>query len=176
MGISMGAAVALRLLLRGAHDLRGGLLIRPAFETAPWPEHLRVFQDVARGLRASGPDGLGDFLDSPRYRRVAEVSEACATSLREQFTKPRARERVVRLENVPANPSVTWDGAWTLPCPVTVVGAVHDPIHPWETARLWHERLADSELVQAPSRDREPDEWQRVMSGTTRRLLERWAA
>ena len=104
MGISMGAAVALRLLQRDEHDLRGGVLIRPAFETEPWPDHLRVFQDVAGALRTSGPGGFEGFLASPRYREVAARSEACAKSLREQFTKPRALERVVRLEERPGEP------------------------------------------------------------------------
>ncbi|MGO1768343.1 MAG: alpha/beta fold hydrolase [Microbacterium sp.] len=175
MGISMGAAVALRLLQRDEHDLRGGVLIRPAFETEPWPDHLRVFQDVAGALRTSGPGGLEGFLASPRYREVAARSEACAKSLREQFTKPRALERVVRLENVPANPSITWDGTWAPPCPVTVVGALRDPIHPWSTAQLWHERIAGADLVQAPSRDREPGKWDRVMRQTLDDRLRRSA-
>src|SRR5690606_14669681 len=103
--------------------LRGGLLIRPAFGTAPWPRHLLVFQEIARLLRAEGPAGLEAFMRSPAYLDVERVSAAGAASLREQFIKPRARERVSRLENVPTNVSIDGDGPWTPPCEVTVIGA-----------------------------------------------------
>lgn len=175
-GISMGAAVALRLLQRGSHDLRGALLIRPAFETEPWPPHLRMFLEVAELLRAEGPDGLETFLSSPAYREIADVSAAGAQSIREQFTKPEAVRRVVRLEHVPANPSIVWDGVWTPPCNVTVVGAEEDPVHPFHVAQLWHDRIAPSELIGLPSRDRFPDDYRTASFDVTRRSLAAWAA
>ena len=118
VGISMGAAVALRLLQRGGHDLRGGLLVRPAFATAPWPDHLLVFAQIAELLRARGvAAGQRAFVESPEHGRVAAVSAAGAQSLREQFTKPQALERVVRLEAVPANPAITWQAPGCHPAP-----------------------------------------------------------
>ena len=66
--------------------------------------------DIAGLLRSSGADGVTEFLQSPEYRRVREVSVSAATSLTEQFTKPLAAERVVRLETVPGNTAVEWDG------------------------------------------------------------------
>lgn len=176
VGISMGAAVALKLLQRDEHDLRGGLLIRPAFNTEAWPEHLRVFAEIAKLLRASGEDGLTEFVSSPQYRRVEEVSPACARSLREQFTKSRSAERVVRLENVPANASITWSGTWEPPCPITVVGADSDPVHPWETALLWHEKIAGSDLVRIPSRDMFPDAYERSLTDVAANRLPYWAS
>lgn len=175
VGISMGAAVALRLLQRGTHDLRGGLLIRPAFEEVPWPEHLLVFQEIAALLRAEGAAGRETFLESDSYRHVAAVSVGAAQSLLEQFTKPGSVERVVRLENVPANPSITWQAAWTPPCPVTVVGAEDDPVHPLRVAQLWHERIATANLVRIPSRDRHPDEYAQALFDLTHTHLDAWA-
>lgn len=176
VGISMGAAVALRLLQREDHDLRGALLVRPAFTTEPWPGHLQVFGQIAALLRAHGPAaGLEAFVASPEHQRVAAVSAAGARSLQEQFTKPQAVERVVRLENVPANPSITWQGTWLPPCPVTVVGAEDDPVHPWPTAQLWQERIATADLVGLPSRDRHPDDYSQALLDVTRSRLARWA-
>lgn len=176
VGISMGAAVALRLLQRGEHDLRGGLLVRPAFATAPWPDHLQVFAQIADLLRTRGVEaGQQAFEESPQHRRVAEVSAAGAQSLREQFSKPQALERVVRLETVPANPAITWSGVWQPPCPVTVVGAADDPVHPWSTARLWHDRIATSDLAALPSRDRAPEEYSATLVELTGDRLQRWA-
>ncbi len=171
VGISMGAAVALRVLQRHQHDLRGAMLIRPAFETEPWPAHLRVFRDIAVLLRSHGPSGVDEFVQTAAYRAVAEVSDAAATRLREQFTKPGAVERVVRLENVPANPSIVWNGAWTPPCAVTVVGAAEDPVHPMATAELWQERIAGADLLRVPSRDRFPEDYRDDSRNAVREFL-----
>lgn len=174
-GISLGAAVALRILQRNGGDLRGGLLIRPAFGADPWPEHLRVFRDVARLLRAHGPAGLDEFVRTPAYLDVERVSASGAASLREQFTKPCAPERVVRLENVPANTSIDGEGAWAPPCEIAVVGAEADPVHPFEIATLWHERIAGSELIRLPSRDERPDDYASRLREAMRDRLSRWA-
>ena len=175
VGISMGAAVALRLLQRDDHDLRGALLIRPAFQTEPWPEHLLVFNQIAELLRAHGAAaGQDAFTSTPEYLRVAAVSATGAQSLKEQFTKPHAVDRVVRLETVPANPSITWQGAWHPPCPVTVVGAEDDPVHPWPTAQLWQERIASSDLTALPSRDRAAEAYSRTLLEVTAARLEGW--
>ncbi|MET3511512.1 MULTISPECIES: alpha/beta fold hydrolase [Plantibacter] len=174
VGISMGAAVALRLLQRGGLRIRGGLLVRPAFAETPWPEHLRVFREVAALLRSEEAAGVDAFAASEAYRSIVEVSPAGAESLLAQFTKPGAVERVVRLEQVPANPSITWDGRWTAPYPIVVVGAEADPVHPLWVAELWHERLSTSELVVTPSRDREPAAYDEQMRDVTRRCLEAW--
>lgn len=173
VGISMGAAVALRMLERGAHHLRGALLIRPAFETEPWPPHLRIFGEIAALLRAEGPAGLDTFITSPTYREIADVSAAGAQSLREQFTKPGAVDRVVRLENVPANPSIVWDGVLAPPCPVTIAGALGDPVHPMHTARLWNERV-HSELLELPSRDLVPRVHLEASLRATHRAITLW--
>lgn len=173
-GISMGAAVALRLLQRGEHDFRGGLLIRPAFGSTPWPEHLRVFRDIASLLRSDGASGRDAFLQSDRYQRVADVSAIGANSLLAQFSKPESEARVVRLENVPANASITWNDNWSPPCPVTIVGADEDPVHPLAVAQLWHERIVNTGLVVLPSRDRKPDQFDAALTETTRKCLEAW--
>jgi len=175
VGISMGAAVALQLLERGDHDIRGALLIRPAFGRTPWPEHLRIFREVAALLRSQGPDGVETVVSTPEYRRISEVSEAGATSVREQFTKPEAERRVVRLENVPANVSIIGDTPWTPPTPVTVVGAAGDPVHPLEIARLWHAHLHGSALIELPSRDEHPAQYQEASIDITYRSLVEWS-
>lgn len=175
VGISMGAAVALRVAQRGTLDVRGALLIRPAFERKPWPAHLQVFRRIAALLRSDGASGLASFVDSLEYQTIADVSPACAKSLREQFTKPLAPERVVRLETVPGCASITWNNEWTPPCPVTVVGAQDDPVHPWTTAQLWQQSIATADLVDVGSRDRAPEQYQRALADVTRDRLARWA-
>ena len=157
VGISMGAAVGLHLALHHRQRVAGAVLIRPSFGAQPWPVHLRVFRDIAALLRASGADGLTEFLQSPQYHQVRQTSLSAATSLAEQFTKPLAAQRVIRLETVPGNVAVDWVGAVDPRRPITIVGARRDPGHPLDVAQLWHDRLAGSTLVQVPSRDEQPE-------------------
>ena len=88
IGVSMGAAVGLHLALHHRERVAGAVLIRPSLGPRPWPEHLRIFRDIAALLRSSGADGVTEFLQSLQYRRVRQVSVSAATSLAEQFTNP----------------------------------------------------------------------------------------
>jgi pimeloyl-ACP methyl ester carboxylesterase len=156
VGISMGAAVGLQLVLQYPDRVAGAVLIRPSFEPEPWPAHARVFQTIAALLRRDGAAALPEFQQTEQYRQVRDESVSAATSLAEQFTKPHAAQRVVRLETVPGNTAVDWPGQRDPGVPLTIVGADRDPGHPLAVARLWHQRLAGSTLVEVPSRDREP--------------------
>jgi pimeloyl-ACP methyl ester carboxylesterase len=157
VGISMGAAVGLHLAVQHPERVAGAVLIRPSFGPDPWPAHLLVFRTIAALLRSGGPGALPEFQQSPEYRHVRDESVSAAASLAEQFTKPDAVRRVVRLETVPGNTAVDWKGKRAAGPPLTIVGAHHDPGHPLAVAQLWQERLAGSALLEIPSRDQQPE-------------------
>lgn len=171
VGISMGAAVGLRLIQVRPDLVARALLIRPSFSDAPWPAHLRVFRLIARLLREQGPAGRAAFQRSSELGAVAAVSQVGADSLVGQFDLPEARERVVRLEQVPANPALTWPGVWDPGIPVTVVGAEGDPNHPLWVARRWHESMRGSSLAVVPSRDADPFGYAEGLAGAVRAVL-----
>src|SRR5262249_1823636 len=60
-GISMGAAVALRLAVRQPARVERLVLVRPAWLTQAAPPHLEVLRLVARHLRAAGRGGVAAF-------------------------------------------------------------------------------------------------------------------
>jgi pimeloyl-ACP methyl ester carboxylesterase len=103
-GISMGAGVALELIARGRLDVRGVVLIRPAWQWHRDPPNLRAYPRIAALLRSHGPgEGKARFRTSEEYGSVAAVSVRAAEALCAQFDAPRAVERAHRLERLPAS-------------------------------------------------------------------------
>jgi len=157
VGISMGAAVALRAALNRSFDLQSLTLVRPAFTTRPLPANLRVMAKIGEALLA--PDvtlARTAFEDSPEYREVAAVSALGAASLLSQFAAPYARERSVRLREVPLNSAYENDEPAGIDVPTLVIGTEHDPVHPLSIAQEWHRQIDGSRLEIVPPRDEFP--------------------
>jgi pimeloyl-ACP methyl ester carboxylesterase len=158
-GISMGAALALRLLLRGDLDVRGAVLIRPAFGSTPFPDNLAALPLIATLLDADGPaEAVARFVDTEVYRSIVGESPSAAASLVDQFAKPSALERSVRLREVPRN--VAYSSAADLEAidvPVLVIGACRDPLHPFDLAERWAADIPTARLLEVPARDDDPD-------------------
>lgn len=154
-GISMGAALALRLILSTTLDVRGVAFIRPAFTDVPSPANLAMMPEIASALDRYGADeGLRRFEATEAYRAVAAVSPAAAESLRGQFSSPNARRRRGRLIEIPRNrayESTSELAAVTVPS--LVVAAPGDPVHPFGIAEDWAGALPAGRLVAVPSRD-----------------------
>jgi pimeloyl-ACP methyl ester carboxylesterase len=176
IGISMGAAVSLDLARRYPSTIAGAIAIRPSFEAQPWPEHLRVFREIASLLRRYGPSGAATFEKGEAYKQVRAASRSAADSLLNQFTKPKAVERAVRLDTVPGNVSIDWDGRLTVECPITVVAAAKDPGHPEYVAELWRDRIAGTDLVRVPSRDDDPARYSQALEETVIAHVRAWAS
>ena len=96
--------------------------------------------------------------------------------LLDQFTKPKAVERAIRLDTVPGNVSIDWDGRLTVECPITVVAAARDPGHPEYVAELWRDRIAGTDLVRVPSRDDDPAGYSQALEETVIASVRAWAS
>ena len=76
-GVSMGAALALRLAMDGHLDVRGLALVRPAMSASPNPANLASLPLVARLLRERTTEEAMDALvASPEYQAIVAVSDA----------------------------------------------------------------------------------------------------
>ena len=159
-GISMGAAIALRIALRTPPNLRGLAFIRPAFSDTPYPTNLEPLIRIAP-LLPLGAEGRSRYLQSDTYQLVAAASPSGAASLIDQFDKPAAAERADRLRLIPGHT------AWTttaelqgLTAPTIVLGADRDPVHPITLARRWAGFLPNAIFHQVPARDEDPDSFE----------------
>lgn len=169
VGVSMGAALALELVSRGVLDVRGLVLVRPAWLWEPHPANLAAYPRIAALLRRQGATaGKARFIESRDHATVAAVSVAAADALAAQFDAPRAVERAARLERFPASAPRRIPA---LAIPALVLAGERDPVHPVPLAEALSADLgADLRIV--PPRYDAPDEHARQVSDEIRRMVE----
>ncbi|WP_350347816.1 alpha/beta fold hydrolase [Agromyces sp. G08B096] len=156
IGISMGAAIALRLALDGLLPVDRAVFVRPSFDDRSLPPNLRAFPVIGERLHDAGADGAAEFRETNLYHEVERVSPAGAAGLLAQFTAPLAEERAMRLVEVPRNRAFSDDaelaGLAGRGIRSLVVGAPRDPVHPLATAERWAGALGVP-LETVPARD-----------------------
>ena len=157
LGISMGAAIALRIALRGLLPVERAVFVRPAFDDASLPDNLRPFPVIGQLLADLGPEaGAERFRATGPYHRVADASLAGGRGLLTQFSAPDAARRARRLVEIPRNRAFTGDaelaGLGARGIRSLVVGARRDPVHPLELAERWAGALG-APLEVVPPRD-----------------------
>ncbi|MEI5583632.1 MULTISPECIES: alpha/beta fold hydrolase [unclassified Agromyces] len=157
VGISMGAAIGLRICLRELLPVERAVFVRPAFGDRSLPRNLRPFPVIGELLREFGPgEGAERFRRTEPYSRVASESPAGGRGLLSQFASPDAARRAIRLVEIPRNRAFGSDaelarlaarGIRSL-----VVGAPRDPVHPFALAERWAGGLG-APLERVPARD-----------------------
>lgn len=157
VGISMGSAIALRAALDHKFELRSLTLVRPAFTDQPLPPNLRIMAQIGEALlRPDLEMAQTAFAETREYLEVAAVSALGAASLLKQFSNPHARERSVRLRDVPLNAAYAVGELEDLRVPSLVIGTDQDPVHPLAIAHEWHRQIGGSRLNIVPPRDEYP--------------------
>jgi pimeloyl-ACP methyl ester carboxylesterase len=136
-GISMGAAIALRIATRHPERVRGLVLVRPAFLFDPAPPNMRPNALVADYL-ASDPPGVGKdrFMATDCARELAREAPdnlASLTGFLDRGPSPALAELLRRIAN--DDPGVSREQARALRVPALVVGSEIDRIHPLGMAR-----------------------------------------
>jgi len=153
IGISLGAALSLRLAQSGTVPIERLVLLRPAFTDQPLPPNLAVFPVIAELLHRHGPDSAEAFFRrTGLYRSLRTASRLGAAGVIEQFRKPDAAARAIRLMELPRNRA--FEPAEQPPSvPTAIIAAPRDPLHPFAVAKLWHRKLTGSTLTELPARD-----------------------
>lgn len=153
IGISLGSAIALQLARAGSLPIDRLVLLRPAFTDLSLPAHLGVFPVIGELLHRHGAErGEELFRSSGVYRSILRHSRLGAAGVIEQFRKPDAQQRAIRLVEFPRNRSFAPGERLDTP-PATIIAAPRDPVHPQAVAELWHYSLPGSTLVTVPARD-----------------------
>ena len=161
LGISMGAALALRLALRGDLEIERLVFIRPAFTDQPSPANLAGFPVMGRLLRdtralpwaPSARRAERKFRNTREFRELEAESPLGAEGALEQFRKPLAAQRAARLIEIPRNAAYTSSELAGLDVPATVISADRDPVHPVAIAEAWASGLGNAVLERVPARD-----------------------
>jgi pimeloyl-ACP methyl ester carboxylesterase len=147
-GISMGAAVALNFALRFPERVLALVLHRPAWLDGPNWKNAEIFEFVAKLIREYEPADAQEQLR--RSRLLADIgaeSADCAQSLLLQCADPRARDRVIRLEQIALDAPNHDRAQWRdIKVPVLVMANRQDPIHPFEFGEALAKEIPGAEF------------------------------
>ncbi len=149
-GISMGAALALRLVLDWPGRFRAVVLSRPAWLVGPNRRNQQIFERIADLIDGLGTArGRAEFLLSDDYRRVLQESADSAASLLGQFDRARAAETTAILRRIPADSACDdLDQLGQIKVPALVMANRQDVIHPFEYGVEISGRISGSRFVE----------------------------
>lgn len=153
-GISLGAAIALRLAVHSPERVSALIIARPAWISEAAPGNLKIYLDVAELLAQYGPEqGLERLQATERYRLVMKESPDNAASLRSFFHRDPA-STVALLRRIPAQgPGVTREQMSRLALPTLVIANEGDHVHSIATATAVAELIPGATLTIIPSKN-----------------------
>ncbi len=139
-GISMGAAIVLRLAVMRPDLVRAVVLARPAWVTEAAPPNMQAYAEVGELLSRFPPDEARARFDrSATARRLETEGPDNLVSLRSFFTREPVATTSALLTRIAADgPGVTATEVGSLRLSALVIGQARDPLHPLAYA----ERLA----------------------------------
>ncbi|MBE7185981.1 MAG: alpha/beta hydrolase [Methylobacterium mesophilicum] len=139
-GISMGAAIAIRLAVTRPERVRGLILARPAWVADAAPENMQPNAEVGALLERLPPDeAQAVFARSETFGRLAALSPDNLQSLQGFFSREPLAVTASLLRAIAADgPGIAEAELAALRIPALVLGTTEDVIHPIADA----ERLA----------------------------------
>jgi pimeloyl-ACP methyl ester carboxylesterase len=171
-GISLGAAIALRLAVRHPERVSALIIARPAWIGEAAPEHLRIYSDVAELLAQYGPvEGLERLQATERYRLVMRESPDNAASMRSFFTRE-PESTVALLSRIPAQPpGVTREEISRLALPTLVIANEGDYVHSLATATTVAGLIPGARRTVIPSKNSSRDGYVDAFKAALREFL-----
>lgn len=135
-GISMGAAIAMRLACRHPDRVTGLLLVRPAWIFGSAPVNMRPIAEVAGLILDHGPGKARTiFAQSQTAARLQRDAPDNLASLFGYFDRPDAAVFAQVLADIAADgPGVSANNAAALGIPTLVIGNAMDAVHPLSAA------------------------------------------
>jgi pimeloyl-ACP methyl ester carboxylesterase len=131
-GVSMGAAIALRLACRHPRRVAGLILVRPAWTFSPAPWNLQPVTEVAGLILEHTADkGRRLFAQSDTAVRLYREAPDNLASLLGYFDRPDAKTFAQVLANIASDgPGVSERDAAALEVPTLILGNAVDALHP----------------------------------------------
>ena len=145
-GISMGAAIALRIACLHPHRVTALILARPAWLWDRAPANMQVFAELAPFLAIGDRDG---FDASPTAALLAREAPDNLASLRKFFDRPDGAVRAKLIAAISADgPGVTEQDIRALKVPTLVLGNAIDWIHPLAYAHQLTARIPGARFIE----------------------------
>jgi len=175
-GISLGAAIAVRLAVHHPERVSATIIARPAWVNEAAPERLKIYLDVAELLAQYGSEqGLERLQATERYRLVMRESPDNAASMRSFFTREPA-STVALLSRIPAQgPGVTREQMARLAQPTLVIANEGDYVHSIAMATEVAALIPGAALKIIPSKNSSRDAYVEAFKAALEEFLSRAA-
>lgn len=149
-GISMGAAIALRIAVKYPQRVKALVLARPAWRFGPAPDNMQVIAKAVPFIRIGDRAG---FEASETARMLEVQGPDNLSSLLGNFSKPDPLMVANLLAAIAADgPGVTEAEVRAIKMPTLVIGNAQDFVHPMAHAQWLAERISGSRLVEITSK------------------------
>jgi pimeloyl-ACP methyl ester carboxylesterase len=147
-GISLGAAISLRLTATVPSRVKALILARPAWVDHAAPVTMRPYLSIADLLRRFGPDqGLRYYERSEIFAEVQSISPDNAASLRSFFSRPGEESTMELLSRIPKDgPGVSAAEIARIAVPTAVIANGEEYIHPIRYAEQLRNLIPGSSL------------------------------
>ena len=153
-GISMGAAIALRLAVMRPKLVSGLVIARPAWLASAAPDNMRPNALVGQLLQtSSGDDALRQFEETDAARNLDQLSPDNMASLRGFFRREPLQETASLLTRISNDgPGISQDEITAIRLPVLVVGVERDAIHPIAYAKTLAHWIPGARFMEVTSK------------------------
>lgn len=151
-GISMGAAMALRLAVTRPDLVQALILSRPAWVTDDAPANMQPNAQAGRMLA----QGLDAFDATDTAKHLAETAPDNLASLRCFFTRPNPTVTQALLTRIAADgPGVTAQDLRALTIPTLIMASAEDAVHPMAHAIDLSRLIPGAQLIELPPKGRD---------------------
>lgn len=161
IGLGLGAAVGLRIVLSRLHNIDRFVAIRPSFGPRTLPENLTVYPVMAELLGGYPRDAVQRFETSGVFNDIRRASRASASEILQLMHAPDAVQRRARYSEIPMYPAYNESEFAGLDVASMVIADPTDAVHPLSLAHDW-QRLLGAAMRVTPDRGRNPhaaDAW-----------------
>lgn len=172
-GISMGAAIALRLAVQHPGRFKGLVLARPAWIVESGPENLFPNAMAGKLLEEFPPSkAAAEFEGSAAAELLAQKGPDNLNSIRIFFAREPAAATSQLLQRISAGgPGVSEEEIRRIAVPALVIGNQLDYVHPIAYARTLADWIAGARFVEVMSKAKSPSGYQSDFSAALAAFL-----
>lgn len=145
-GISMGAAIALRIAVIAPQRVTALILGRPAWTWNSAPENMHAFVELADYLEAGDKEG---FANTPTARHFAVHAPDNLASMIGFFQKANPQTNAALLRAIAASgPEITGQNVRYITVPTLILGTAMDLVHPLSHAQSLASAIPNAKLAE----------------------------
>lgn len=154
-GISMGAGIALNIAVRYPDRVKGLILLRPAWLDKGNPQNLLILRMLAHLITENKSKEITERIEFQHIKKISEnAAEAVVGQLEREQSEHTADILFKMTSDRPIHDLKELSG---IRVPTLVLGNHHDPMHPFETAKIIADYIPGSALAEVAPRYLNPE-------------------